>query len=37
MMLRTLGTVAQTRYVPPYEMALIHAGLGERESVFVWA
>jgi TolB-like protein/DNA-binding winged helix-turn-helix (wHTH) protein/Flp pilus assembly protein TadD len=31
-MLRTLEQVAESRYVPPYAMAVIHAGLGERES-----
>jgi hypothetical protein len=33
-MLRTLETVAKTQYVPLYALALIQAGLGERESVF---
>jgi tetratricopeptide (TPR) repeat protein len=35
-MLRTLEDVSTTKYLPPYAMALINAGLGERESVFVW-
>jgi len=35
-MLRTLETVSKTQYVPPYAMALIHAGLQQRESAFVW-
>jgi len=35
-MLRTLETVAKTRYVPPYAMALIHAGLEQRDAVFEW-
>ncbi len=33
-MLRTLETVSKTQYLPPYSMALIQAGLGERESAF---
>ena len=24
------------RYLPPYAIALVHAGLGEREAVFTW-
>ena len=35
-MLRTLETISRTRYVPPYAMALISAGLGQRESVYAW-
>ena len=35
-MLRTLETVSRTKYVPPYAMALISAGLEQRESAFVW-
>ncbi len=35
-MLRTLETVSKTKYVPPYAMALINAGLGERDAAFVW-
>ena len=34
--LNTLQTVAQDRYVPPYAIALVYAGLGEKDSVFEW-
>jgi tetratricopeptide (TPR) repeat protein len=34
--LNTLETVARDRYVPPYAMALVHAGLGERDAAFEW-
>ena len=34
--LRTLAALARERYVPPVAIALIHAGLGEREAVFEW-
>jgi TolB-like protein/DNA-binding winged helix-turn-helix (wHTH) protein/Flp pilus assembly protein TadD len=35
-MLRTLEDVSKTKYVPPYAMALINAGLEQRDAVFVW-
>ena len=33
---RTLEDLARERYVPPYAVALVHAGLGDREAVFEW-
>jgi TolB-like protein len=34
--LSTLEAAARERYVPPYAIALVHAGLGDREAVFTW-
>jgi TolB-like protein/DNA-binding winged helix-turn-helix (wHTH) protein/Flp pilus assembly protein TadD len=34
--LKTLEEVSHRRYVPPYAIALIHAGLEERDAVFEW-
>ena len=34
--LRTLQGIARERYVPPYAMALVYAGLGQSDPVFDW-
>jgi TolB-like protein/DNA-binding winged helix-turn-helix (wHTH) protein/Tfp pilus assembly protein PilF len=34
--LNTLNGIAGDRYVPPYAMALVHAGLGQTDQVFAW-
>jgi len=34
--LRRLESDSRERYVPPGAMALVHAGLGEREAVMEW-
>jgi tetratricopeptide (TPR) repeat protein len=34
--LNALRTAAQQRYIPPYALALIYAGLGEKDAVFEW-
>jgi DNA-binding winged helix-turn-helix (wHTH) protein/Flp pilus assembly protein TadD len=34
--LNTLEAIARERYIPPYAMALVHAGLGEREKALEW-
>ena len=34
--LRRLEILSCQRYVPPYAMALVHAGLGDPEAVFEW-
>jgi TolB-like protein/Flp pilus assembly protein TadD len=34
--LNTLEAMARERYIPPYALALVHAGLGEREKALGW-
>lgn len=34
--LRTLETIAHERYVPPYAVALVHAGLGHADRALDW-
>ena len=34
--LSTLEALSRHRFVPPYAIALVHAGLGERDLVFEW-
>jgi TolB-like protein/Flp pilus assembly protein TadD len=34
--LRTLEAIARERYVPPYAVALVHAGLGDHEAALAW-
>jgi TolB-like protein/DNA-binding winged helix-turn-helix (wHTH) protein/Flp pilus assembly protein TadD len=34
--LSALETASQTKYVPPYAMALVNAGLNERDAAFEW-
>ncbi len=35
-MLGALEAVSRERYVPPYAMALITAGLGDKDATFAW-
>ncbi|HEX8068797.1 MAG TPA: winged helix-turn-helix domain-containing protein [Pyrinomonadaceae bacterium] len=35
-LLKELRQLAERRYVPPYGVALVHAGLGERAQVYRW-
>jgi len=34
--LTTLEAISRERYVPPYALALVHAGLGQRDLAFAW-
>jgi len=35
-LLKMLQAVSRDRYVPPFAIALVHAGLGDREQMFEW-
>lgn len=35
-LLDELKDLSRQRYVPPYNIAMIHAGLGEKDQVFTW-
>jgi TolB-like protein/DNA-binding winged helix-turn-helix (wHTH) protein/Flp pilus assembly protein TadD len=34
--LKTLEAISSERYVPPYALALVHAGLGDANAAFAW-
>jgi Flp pilus assembly protein TadD len=34
--LQELQELSKQRYVSPYHIAMVHAGLGERDSAFLW-
>ena len=35
-MLDELKGIAKQRYIPPYNFALIYAGLGDKDQAFAW-
>jgi len=35
-MLEGLGHLSASRYVSPYSVALVHAGLGDRDQAMAW-
>jgi tetratricopeptide (TPR) repeat protein len=34
--LEALEVIGRKRFVPPYDLALVHAGLGDRDAAFAW-
>jgi hypothetical protein len=34
--LNTLEAIPEERYIPPYSVALVHAGLGHSDAAFLW-